>query len=109
VIKLQSERGSILLAALAILTLLAVVLSSVMVYGAWHKARTRHLVETVKATYLAEAGMNHAVAMLQEDLHLRTHNQEIRIDSSSSFTFSILPWGGYVRVESTGTVGKTQQ
>ena len=65
--KLGNERGSILLAAFAILALLVIIMTALIAYGSWHKARCQLVLNRIKATYLAEAGIQHALADLREN------------------------------------------
>lgn len=107
--KLQNERGSILLAAFAILALLVIVMTALIAYGSWHKARCQLVLNRVKATYLAEAGIQHALAELRENADRWTSTLSIRVDTVGSFTYSTRPWGGYLLIESKGVSGRTEE
>ena len=107
--KLQNERGSILLAAFAILALLVIIMTALIAYGSWHKARCQLVLNRVKATYLAEAGIQHALADLRENGSSWTQTQSFRVDMTGSFTYSTRPWGGYLLIESKGISGKTEE
>ena len=107
--KLQNERGSILLAAFAILALLVIIMTALIAYGSWHKARCQLVLNRVRATYLAEAGIQHALAEIRRSGGNRTDTQSVHLDATSSFTFSAHPWGGYLKIESKGISGRTEE
>ena len=105
--RVTNQSGSVLIAVLAILAMLALLLGSVVSYGVWHLARSRGLVSRVKADYLAEAGINRALALIHENPKFRTAKKREAVDSSSTFELTVVPWGGYLRVTSTGVTGRT--
>jgi hypothetical protein len=107
--KLRSEQGSILLAAFAILALLLIIMTALIAYGSWHKARCQLVLNRVKATYLAEAGIQHALAQVKDRISHWSNSETVAVDSSASFSCTTRPWGGYLLIESTGIVGKTEE
>lgn len=107
--RLRDERGSILLAAFAILALLVIIMTALIAYGSWHKARCQLVLNRVKATYLAEAGIQHALAQVHGSPDHRTNSETVKVDDVGSFTCIARPWGGYLRIESKGIVGKTEE
>ena len=106
--RLRDESGSILLAALAILALLVIVLTGMIAYGSWHKARCLLVLNRVKATYLAEAGVQHALAIINAGSDLQSRSGNISTPAGS-FDFAIRPWGGYLMIDSKGSTARAEE
>lgn len=101
--KTINECGSALLAALAILATLAVTISGVLFFGSWHRAQGVIYLEDVRVRSLAESGIHHAMAELASDPLHRLRQHSVVLDSANQITYTIRPWGAYLRIQSTGT------
>jgi hypothetical protein len=106
--RLHSESGAILLTAFSILALLVIILTALISFGSWHKARCLLFLNRVKASYLAEAGIQHAVAAL-DDRSLGRNRDDIVSTQSGYFEYSIRPWGAYLTIASKGVSGKAEE
>jgi hypothetical protein len=110
---LKEEKGSVLLPVLAVLLILTLIFTSVILYGAWHKMRAVKELQNLKASYLAEAGVNRAIWYLSghegKDIAWRTDSLTYRVKDSESYKFSISSSGGYLAVESEGKAGSTRK
>lgn len=111
--KAKEEKGSVLLPILAVLLVLTFLFTSVILYGAWHKMKAVKELQSLKASYLAEAGVNRAIWYLSghegKDISWRTDSLTYRVKGSQSYKFSISSWGGYLAVESEGKAGSTKK
>ncbi len=105
--RISHQNGSVLLAALAILAILAATVSGILLYGTWQRARCITVLQGVKAEYLAEAGIHRAAAELSANPHYRVREFPVELDSSSRVLISVTPWGGFLRVTSVGQAGRT--
>jgi len=106
---MRNQSGSILLPILAVLFIISLILTSVMIYGAWHKLQAQKAFLKLKSSYLAEAGVNKALWLLSgndgKDIWWRTDNYQDTVHDFGRYQFSIKNWGGYIAVESEGKVG----
>jgi hypothetical protein len=111
--KLKNQKGSALLPVLSVFFILILIFTSVVMYGAWHRLRARLTLQKLKASYLAEAGVNRALWLLsgqeQKDLNFRTEGYLQKIDDLQSYQFKIRNWGGYLLVESEGKAGRVKK
>ena len=110
---MKNQKGSALLPVLSVFFILILVFTSVVMYGAWHRLRARLTLQNLKASYLAEAGVNRALWLLsgheQKDLNFRTEGFLQKIDTLQSYQFRIKNWGGYLLVESEGKAGRAKK
>lgn len=110
---MKEEKGSILLPVLAVLLLLTFLFTSVILYGAWHKMRAVKELQALRASYLAEAGVNRAIWCLSghegKDISWRTDSLTYCVKDADSYKFSVSSWGGYLAVESEGKAGSTRR
>lgn len=97
-----SERGSALLASLAILATLAVTMTGVLIFGGWQRAQGLTCLEEVRVRGLAESGIHQAIAELTSDSYHQPCQHHIVFDSTNSISYIIRPWGAYLRIQSTG-------
>lgn len=100
--KIESQAGSVLLAALAILTILAVTITGILIFGGWQRTQGLFYLDEVRATSLAESGIHDAMAALADNPRLRYAERHIALDSTNKLSYSISPWGALLEVKSTG-------
>ncbi len=98
----SEERGSVLLAVLAILSILAVTITGVLMFGGWQRKQGILYLEEVRVRSLAESGIHQAMAELAENPRTRCRDQLVVFDSANQISYSIRPWGAYLQVKSTG-------
>ncbi len=102
VLESGNERGTVLFAALAILSILAVTITGVLIFGGWHHTQGVLCLEEVRVRSLAESGIHHAIAELAMDSSHTSRDQRVILDSANQISYSIRPWGAYLQVRSTG-------
>ncbi len=109
----KNQKGSMLLPILAVLFIISLIFTSVMIYGAWHKLQAQKALLRLKASYLAEAGVNRALWLLSgndgKDIWWRTETHQDTVPDFGRYQFSVKNWGGYIAVESEGKVGAVRR
>lgn len=71
--------------------------------GGWQKKQGVMYLDNFRAGVLAESGVHLAIAEMAADPSIRNRHQAIALDSASQVSYSIQPWGAFLRIKSTGT------
>jgi hypothetical protein len=102
--RLSCESGSVLATVLVVMVILLTIFLSAMTYAlsrySHHMARQNSLV----ASHLADAGIAHAVAGLEES-GFKPGDMTMTAPNGGQIKTSISTWGPYVRVHSSGEYG----
>jgi len=105
----NNQNGSVLVTILAVFLVISLLFGSVLLYGSWHKFEAEKALLDLKASYLAEAGVNRAVWCLSgndnKDIRWRVEDYHSQIDNTNQYHFRISNWGGYLAIESQGKSG----
>ncbi|HEX9916998.1 MAG TPA: hypothetical protein VGB16_04600 [candidate division Zixibacteria bacterium] len=108
---MNNEKGSVLITILAVFLIISLLFGSVILYGSWHKFQAQKGLLDLKASYLAEAGVNRAIWCLSgnqdRDIWWRPENYHQDIDKADSYDFTIYNWGSYIAIDSQGKSGGT--
>lgn len=100
--RIKSEDGTVLLSALAVLSILAVSLTGVLIFGGWQRTQGLVYLDEVRANSLAESGIHDAIASLADNPQLRRLERDLSLDSANHLSYSIRPWGAFLQVKCTG-------
>lgn len=110
---MSNEKGSVLITILAVFLIISLLFGSVLLYGSWHKFRAQKALLDLKASYLAEAGVNRAIWYLSgnqdKGIWWRPENYHQNIDKADSYDFTIYNWGSYIAIDSQGKSGGTRK
>ncbi|MCP4580524.1 MAG: hypothetical protein GY839_02820 [candidate division Zixibacteria bacterium] len=102
--KLRSKNGSVLLLVMVALLLITTLYSAVVLYGSYHRRLALQDVMDTQAFYMAESGIEAAVAKLnQESNYGLAFSGEV--DSLKGYEVNVRPFGAYLLCESKGKAG----
>jgi hypothetical protein len=99
--RFKTEKGSALLIVLVVLLLIMILFSMVVLYGNYHQINAIHDIGDTKAFYLAESGIEAALARLNKDKEIRFTFSD-NVENMGSFTVDIRPFGAYQLCTSVG-------
>ena len=107
------EQGSVFWAVLAVLLVTSLLFSTIIFYGAWHRAQNRRFLYQVQAHYLALAALEQARCKIRSSLSSESIIADDLLTDSlpnrQSWRTQITPWGCYWRAVCRGKSRQTTQ
>jgi hypothetical protein len=103
--RLSLNNGSALFIVLIVLLLITTLFSAVILYGSYHRRLALQDIQDSQAYYLAESGIEYALARLNDEPGFEQTFTE-NISPTGRIEVALKPFGAYLLCESRGIAGK---
>jgi type II secretory pathway component PulK len=104
----RKSRGAAFMLALFVMAVCSLLIISILDTQTYQYSALRNTMDYDRARYLAEAGLQHALAFLEQDITWRAGLNNVEFPSGSGMTYSVVAAdgaNGTVVVTSTGNAG----